>query len=56
MIYSRIVKFKKTFADGKIQEIFPNIKVLFYKVKSKLQYEEERQNGIVKIKDKYRFL
>ena len=41
MIYSRIVKFKKTFADGKIQEIFPNIKVLFYKVKSKLQYEEE---------------
>jgi hypothetical protein len=41
MIYSRIVKFKKTDANGKIHEIFPNIKVSFYKIKTKKQYEHE---------------
>lgn len=41
MIYSRIVKFQKTFANGDIQEICPNIKVTFYKIKSKKLYDEE---------------
>ena len=35
MIYSRIVKFRKIDAKGKIQEISPNIKVKFLKIKSK---------------------
>lgn len=41
MIYSRIVKFQKTDANGRIKEFYPNIKVLFYKIKSKDQYEQE---------------
>lgn len=41
MIYYRIVKFRKTDAKGRIKEIIPNIKVLFYKLKSKKSYDEE---------------
>merc|ERR1711957_680317 len=41
MIYSRIVKFRKTDAKGKIQEISPNIRVKFFKIKSKTEYEKE---------------
>jgi hypothetical protein len=41
MIYSRIVKFRKTDTKGKIKEISPNIRVKFFKIKSKKEYETE---------------
>jgi len=41
MIYSRIVKFQRTDAEGNVKEICPNIKVSFFKIKSKKQYEEQ---------------